>query len=151
MPRILRSRLALIGLFGIFLIPLGLSSLDGLTHITTCHAGTRAPFTLQIPASGDPLVTSAATLTPEDANGLCGGLTLDMAVAPDRPGHVRVTLPITNNTRYTWRGSVKLAVRGTSVPVGIGEIEPGETKADSVSVKIGTGTHTVRGTLLIGP
>jgi hypothetical protein len=37
------------------------------------------------------------------------------------------------------------------VPVSIGEIAPGETKADSVSVKIGTGTHEVKGTLLIGP
>ena len=151
MPQILRSRLALVGLFGIFLIPLGLSSLDGLTHVTTCRAGTRAPFTLEVPERGDPLVTSAATLTPADANGLCGGLALDLAVGPDRPGHVRVTLPITNNTRHTWRGSVKLVVGGTSVPVGIGEIEPGETRADSVSVKIGPGTHEVGGTLLIGP
>ena len=151
MPSILRSRLALLGLFGIFLIPLGLSSLDGLTHVITCREGTRAPFTLELPAQGDPVVASAATLTPHDANGLCGGLMLDMAVGADRPGRVRVTLPITNNTRYTWRGSVKLVVRGTSVPVSIGEIEPGETQADSVSVKIGPGTHEVDGTLLIGP
>jgi hypothetical protein len=150
-PSILRSRLALLGLLGIFLIPVGLSSLDGLTHVTTCREGTSAPFTLAVPERGDPMVTSAATLTPDAANGLCGGLVLDMAVGADRPGRVRVTLPITNNTRYAWRGSVKLAVRGTSVPVSIGEIEPGQTKADSVSVKIGTGTHTVRGTLLIGP
>jgi hypothetical protein len=150
-PAILRSRLALLGLLGIFLIPLGMSSLDGLTHVITCREGTRAPFTLELPARGDPVVASAATLTPEDANGLCGGLMLDMAVGADRPGRVRVTLPITNNTRYTWRGSVKLEVRGASVPVGIGEIAPGETKADSVSVKIGPGTHEVDGTLLIGP
>ena len=70
---------------------------------------------------------------------------------PTGPAGCRVTLPITNNTRYAWRGSVKLVVRGASVPVGIGEIEPGETKADSVSVKIGPGTHKVEGTLLIGP
>ena len=126
-------------------------SLDGLTHVTTCREGTRAPFTLEVPARGAPVVTSAATLTPAEANGLCGGLMLDMAVGADRPGRVRVTLPITNNTRYAWRGSVKLVVRGTSVPVSIGEIEPGETRADSVSVKIGTGSHVVRGTLLIGP
>jgi hypothetical protein len=150
-PSILRSRLALLGLFGIFLIPLGLSSLHGLTHVITCREGTRAPFTLAVPERGDPLVTSAATLTPGEANGLCGGLMLDMAVGADRPGRVLVNLPITNNTRYTWRGSVKLVVRGASVPVSIGEIEPGETKADSVSVKIGPGTHEVKGTLLIGP
>ena len=150
-PTVLRSRLALLGLFGIFLIPVGLSSLDGLTHVITCRAGTRAPFTLEVPARGAPLVTRAATLTPEEATGQCGGLVLDMAVSADRPGHVRVTLPITNNTRYTWRGSVKLVVRGTSVPVSIGEIEPGRTRAESVSVKIGPGSHAVRGTLLIGP
>jgi hypothetical protein len=150
-PSVLRSRLALLGLFGIFLIPLGLSSLNGLTHVITCREGTRAPFTLAVPERGAPMVTSAATLTPDAANGLCGGLMLDMAVGADRPGRVRVVLPITNNTPYTWRGSVKLAVRGTSVPVSVGEIEPGETKADSVSVRIGAGSHQVHGTLLIGP
>ena len=150
-PAVLRSRLALLGLFGIFLIPLGLSSLHGLTHVITCRAGTRAPFTLAVPERGDPVVTSAATLTPDAAKGLCGGLVLDMAVGADRPGRVRVTLPITNNTRYTWRGSVKLVVRGASVPVSVGEIPPGETRADSVSVKIGPGDHEVDGTLLIGP
>jgi hypothetical protein len=151
-PQILRSRLALVGLLGIFLIPLSLSSLGGLTHLTTCHQESGAPFTLQVPETGNPLVTSAASFTREDARGLCGGLTLDMAVTPDRrPGHVRVTLPITNNTRHTWRGSVKLVVGRASVPVGIGEIDPGETRSGSVSVKVGSGRHEVDGTLLIGP
>jgi hypothetical protein len=150
-PPILRSRFALLGLLGIFLIPIGLASLDGLTHVTTCRAGTRAPFTLDVPDRGDPLVTSGATLTPEDANGVCGGLTLNLGVGPDRPGRVRVMLPITNNTRHAWRGSVKLVVGGTSVPVSIGEIDPGETRADSVSVKVGPGSHKIDGTLLIGP
>jgi hypothetical protein len=150
-PPLVRSQLALLGLLGIFLIPLGLSSLDGLTHVITCRKGTTAPFSLEVPERGDPVVTSAATLTPDEANEPCAGLVLDMAVGADRPGRVRVTLPITNNTRFTWRGSVKLVVRGASVPVDVGEIEPGETKADSVSVKIGPGTHQVDGTLLIGP
>jgi hypothetical protein len=150
-PRILRSRLALLGLLGIFLIPLGLSSLDGLTHVTTCRAAIKAPFTLEVPAHGDPLVASAATLTRVDSNGVCGGLSLDMSVGPDRPGRVRVTLPITNNTRHAWRGSVKLVVAGTSLPVRVGEIAPGQTRAESVSVRVAPGTHEVGGTLLIGP
>jgi hypothetical protein len=150
-PPVLRSRLALLGLLGIFLIPLGLSSLDGLTHVTTCRAGTTAPFTVEVPERGDPLVTSGATLTPEQAKGLCGGLTLGLAVGADRPGRLRVTLPITNNTVHTWRGSVKLVVGGVTVPVSIGEIEPGETEADSVSVKIDPGVHELEGSLLIGP
>jgi hypothetical protein len=151
LPPILRSRLALLGLLGIFLIPLGLSSLDGLTHVTTCRAATKAPFTLQVPDRGEPLVTSAATLTPDQANGLCGGLSLDIAVGTDRPGRVRVTMPITNHTEHTWRGSVKLVVGGVTLPVGIGEIEPGETEADSISVKVDPGLHEITGSLLIGP
>lgn len=151
-PPILRSRLALLGLLGIFLIPLSLSSLDGLTHVTTCREATNAPFTLQVPDRGEPLVTSAATLTPDQAKGLCGGLNLDIAVGADRrPGRVRVTMPITNNTDHTWRGSVKLVIGGITVPVSIGEIEPGETEADSVSVKIDPGIHELEGSLLIGP
>jgi hypothetical protein len=35
-PNILRSRVALVALLVIFLIPIGLSSLRGLTHILTC-------------------------------------------------------------------------------------------------------------------
>ena len=151
MPHVLRSRLALLGLLGIFLIPFGLSSLEGLTHVTTCRAGTTAPFTVEVPDQGEPLVTSAATLTPEQANGLCGGLTLRLVVGTDRPGRVRVTLPISNNTVHTWRGSVKLVVSGVTVPISIGEIEPGETEADSVSVKIDPGIHELEGSLLIGP
>ena len=54
-PSVLRSRLALLGLFGIFLIPLGLSSLHGLTHVITCRAGTRAPFTLAVSERGEPM------------------------------------------------------------------------------------------------
>jgi hypothetical protein len=119
--------------------------------VTTCRAAIRAPFTLEVPEHGDPLVASAATLTRADSSGVCGGLSLDMNVAADRPGHVRVTLPITNNSGDAWRGSVKLVVAGTSVPVGIGEIAPGQTRAESVSVKIAPGTHEVGGTLLIGP
>lgn len=139
------------GLLGIFLIPIGLSSLSGFRHVITCQQRTRAPFTLDIPDQGPPTVLSAITLQRGGNAELCGGLTLDMAVRPSSPGKVAIILPITNHTRYAWRGSVKLVVGHTSVPVGIGEIRAGATRSGTVDVRVDPGIHVVGGSLLIGP
>jgi hypothetical protein len=146
-----RSRLALVGLFGIFLIPVLTSSLSGLTHVITCNASTRTPFDLTIPAQGVGTGLSAETLEPNQQNGLCGGLTLDMGVQPSGNGKIRVILPISNHTRYRWRGSVKLVLGHTSVPIGVGEIAPGATRTGTLEVHVDPGTHHITGSLLIGP
>ena len=150
MPSV-RSRLALVGLVGIFLIPILTSSLSGLTHVITCNANTRTPFELTITAQGVGTGLSAETLEPNQANGLCGGLTLDMGVRPLSNGKIRINLPISNHTRYRWRGSVKLEIGHTSVPIGVGEIPPGATRTGSVDVHVDPGSHTIGGSLLIGP
>src|SRR5947208_16194436 len=125
MPSVLRSRLALIALMGAFLIPIGLSSLRGLTHVLTCQERTDVPFTLSIPTHGRPTISSSATITRKSAAGLCGGLTLNMRVGAQGPGKVKIVLPIVNHTKYRWHGSVKLELGGTTGPVRISSIGSG--------------------------
>jgi hypothetical protein len=136
---------------GVFLIPIVSSSLNGLTHVLTCQQSTQAPFTLQVPQTGPPTILSTVTITRGQVQQLCGGLTLDITVQGLSPGKVRVLLPITNHTRYTWRGSVKLVLGHTSVPIDVGQVTPGDTRISHVDVHIDPGVHNIGGTLLIGP
>src|SRR5947208_10083140 len=104
--------MALIALLGAFLIPILLSSLQGLTHVLTCQQATDVPFTVQLPENGQPTISSSSVITREQANGLCGGLRLDMRVGQERGNKVRIILPIANHTKYDWEGSVKLKLGG---------------------------------------
>jgi hypothetical protein len=157
MPSILRSRLALIALMGAFLIPIGMSSLRGLTHVLTCEERSATPFTVVVPPEGPPEVLSSTRITraepgesagPED---ICGGLSLDIGARSSGGDEVVLILPITNNTEELWRGSVTLDLGTTSVPVDIGEIPAGETATDRVSFEPEEGQVEIAGSLLIGP
>src|SRR4051794_8160133 len=107
-------------LLGVFLIPITVSSLRGLTHVLTCDADVHTPFTIAIPKAGQASITSSATITREDAAGQCGGLFLNMRVGSEGPGKLKVTLPITNRSKFDWKGSVELKLDKTAVPVDIG-------------------------------
>jgi hypothetical protein len=150
-PQSVRARLALIALVGVFLIPIVSSSLNGLTHVLTCQQSTRAPFTLEVPAQGPPTISSSATLVRGRSSQLCGGLLLDITVQAIAAGKVRVALPITNQTRYQWRGSVKLVIGHTSIPVSIGTVGAGSRREGHVDLRVDPGSHEIAGSLLIGP
>lgn len=143
--------MALIALLGAFLIPILLSSLQGLTHVITCQEATNVPFTVELPPGGQPTISSSQVITRDSAKGLCGGLHLDMRVGQEGSNKVKIILPITNNTKYDWQGSVKLNLGGTAVPVRIGNIAAGETRQDTIHFKVDPGTHEINGALLIGP
>lgn len=151
MPPALRSRIALLVLLGAFLIPIGTSSLRGLTHILTCRDRAEIPFTLIVPKSGPPVIISSRSIERNAPVGVCGGLVLDMGVGPGGPGRVRLQLPITNHTKFDWKGSVSLKIGSTFVPVDIGEIKSGATEQDTIRVKVNPGEVQVNGSLLIGP
>lgn len=138
-------------LLGTFLIPIGMSSLRGLTHLLTCRDEAEIPFTLIVPENGAPVIVSSNVIERDAPEGVCGGLVLDMGVGPSDPGRVQLRLPITNNTDYDWQGSVSLQLGDTTVPVDIGEIRAGETKSDTISVRVDPGELEVNGSLLIGP
>lgn len=151
MPSSLRSRLALLALIGVFLIPIGMSSLRGLTHVLTCKESAETPFTLITPRGQPPELLSSSRIEADDEEFLCGGLSLNMGARAEGPGRVAMVLPITNNSEYVWKGTVTLVVGGTSIPASIGEIPPGETREDVLELDLDPGTREVNGSLLIGP
>jgi len=143
--------MALIALLGAFLIPILLSSLQGLTHVLTCQQATNVPFTVQLPEHGQPTISSSSVITRGQANGLCGGLRLDMRVGQESANKVKIILPVANGTKNDWQGSVKLKLGGTTVPVRIGGIPAGQTRQDTIHFRVDPGTHEINGSLLIGP
>lgn len=151
MPSGLRSRLALFALLGTFLIPIGMSSLRGLTHVLTCKESAETPFTLITPKGEPPQLLSSSRITIEDEEFLCGGLSLNMGARALGPGRVEMILPITNHSEYLWQGSVTLVVGDTSIPARIGQIPAGETRTDTLELTLDPGTREVTGALLIGP
>lgn len=151
MPPALRSRIALVVLLGTFLIPIGMSSLRGLTHILTCEEAAEIPFSVVVPERGPPVIVSSNVIERDRAEGVCGGLVLDMGVGPAERGRVALRLPITNNTEFDWRGSVSVRLGSTVIPVDIGEIKAGATRSDTITVKVDPGELEVEGSLLIGP
>lgn len=153
MPAALKSRLALLLFLGVFLIPIGMSSMRGLTHVLTCEEEVRTPFTFGVQEEGEPDIGSAFVLEPEDVEveSVCGGLGLDMQARPIDDEQVALILPITNNTEHPWRGTVNLQVENIVVPIDIRQIPPGDTRSDSVTLRLDPGTHELTGSLLIGP
>jgi hypothetical protein len=151
MPTTLRSRVALLSLMGVFLIPVTASSLRGLTHVLTCREEVDTPFSMVISDVGDPLITTSNRIERGQEAGVCGGLSLDMAASIDPDGRVAMTLPITNHSDHPWRGTVSLSIGDTTVPVDIGSIDAGQTEADTIRLRLDSGTHELRGSLLIGP
>ncbi len=157
MPSALRAQVALIGLLAVMLIPIGTSSLRGLTHILTCQDDSDTPFSIEVPAEGPPVISSSAVLE-RDPNGevasqeVCGGLLLDLMMGSERAGRANVTLAITNNSEYGWHGSVQLRLDDTLIPIDIGAIEAGETETDTFELRLDRSrTYEVQGRLLVGP
>lgn len=157
MPSALRAQVALIGLLAVLLIPIGTSSLRGLTHILTCKDQSATPFSVVVPEQGAPTISSSTVIerTPEGeppSNEICGGLTLDLIMGAATTNRAEMTLAITNNTDYGWRGSVQLNLGDTTVPIDIGGIESGQQARDTFEVRLDRGrTYEIDGSLLIGP
>ena len=150
MPSILRSRVALMVMLGAFLIPIGMSSLRGLTHVLTCRDRVRTPFTLLISDRDQPEAVTSKRIHRE-AGEICGGLSLELGSRVEGTRRLQMNVPITNESRYLWRGTVQLLLDDIAIPVDIGEIPAGQTATDSVTLNLDPGAHEVTGSLLIGP
>ena len=157
MPSALRAQVALIGLLGVLLIPIGTSSLRGLTHILTCQETATAPFTIQVPEEGPPAIQSSTSLerNPDGSvpdTSVCGGLTLDLSIGSEREDRATVVLAIRNASVYGWRGSVQLKLDDIDIPIDIGEVGAGDTETDEFELRLDEGsTYQIEGDLLIGP
>jgi hypothetical protein len=63
-----------------------------------------------------------------------------------------VTLRITNNSEFGWRGSVQLKLGGTTIPIDIGEIPAADTAEDTFQLRLDGGRrYDIAGSLLVGP
>lgn len=157
MPSPLRAQVALIGLLAVMLIPIGTSSLRGLTHILTCRGTSATPFSVGVPAEGLPIVSSSAVIE-RGADGaaetptVCGALSLELLIASRQPDRADVSLSITNHSRLGWHGTVQIQLDQTRIPIAIGAIGPNDTATSRVTLQLTAGrTYEVEGTLLIGP
>jgi hypothetical protein len=150
-PSTLKSRIAIVLIVGIFLIPILVSSLRGLTHVLTCSEGVEAPFTVFIASDGSAVVTGSATGEAGDVQGLCGGLSVDMRAGTVVDGRLALTILVTNDSPYPWQGTVDVSLNNSTIPVSIGRIEPGGKAADAIPVRLDEGANELDGSLLVGP
>lgn len=165
MPSALRAHVALVGFLAVLLIPIGTSSLRGLTHVLTCQEENDTPFAIEVPEEGPPVISSSQVIErpAEDEPGgddgrqeavgeLCGGLRLDIAMGSRVEDRTDVNITITNNSEYGWRGSVRLQFDATPIPIDIGQIDSGESASDDVELHLRSGErYEIEGSLLIGP
>ncbi len=157
MPSALRAQVALIGLLAVLLIPIGTSSLRGLTHILTCRDQSATPFSVDVPEDGPPTISSSTVIERDPdgevvTNEVCGGLVLDLVMGSRVEDRTDVTLRITNNSDFGWRGSVQLKLGGTTIPIDIGEIPAEGTAEDDFQLRLDGGRrYDIAGSLLVGP
>jgi hypothetical protein len=157
MPSALRAQVALIGLLAVLLIPIGTSSLRGLTHILTCRDESATPFSIEVPDTGPPIISSS-TVIERDPSGdaatheICGGLTLELVVGSRVEDRADLALVISNNSDFGWRGSAQLQLGSTTIPIDIGDIEAHSTTSDDIELRLDQGRrYELEGSLLIGP
>lgn len=151
-----RNQLAVALLLGVFLIPLGLSSLRGLTHVLTCEEQVATPFTVNLDGEV-PVVLSAVQLSPDDPALLCSALDIDVAAAAVTDRQVALTFTVANLTDTKWNGTVALDMTddsftdSISLPISIGSVAAGEVATETLNVRVREGTYEFSGTLLVGP
>lgn len=151
MPAVLTSRIALVALFVVFLIPVTQSSLRGLTHVLSCTERVDTPFQVILIEGEDPIVTGSAVLQPDDPGTLCGGLAVQIGAGPSESADIDVILTVDNQSENDWFGTVELGVVGVRVPVDIGRIDAGSTQVRRVSLDLPDGVTEFGGSLLVGP
>lgn len=149
-PIHMRTRLALMLLAGVLIIPIVQSSLRGFDHLLTCTEQVETPFQVII-TDGLPIVTGSTTLEPGDPTVFCGGLGVEISVGPSTEADVRVFVDLDNTSDVDWFGTVDLSVGSTRVPVDLGKVSSGSSRTESIDVQLPEGTTAFSGSLLIGP
>lgn len=145
------SRVALMAMMGVFLIPVATSSLRGLTHVLACSAEASTPFSIVVNQDGPPTVLSSQVIERGDEPLICEGLRIDMGARDAGDGKVAVRFTIANSSDLPWRGTVQADLDGQKVPLDLGLIQPGGSADDELVITAGDRDREVNGTLLIGP
>jgi hypothetical protein len=150
-PALLRPRVALFVLFGVFLIPVILSSLKGLTHVVSCTSEIARPFEVSVGDEDRPVITGSAIVEAGVEEPCGGALKVDVLVTAQGPNQIAVTVPITNEGSSAWWGTVRMRVGRTVIPFQIGLVPAGETRSETIVLRLPSGTTGFTGSLLIGP
>lgn len=133
------------------MIPIGLSSLRGISHVITCVELVESPFEVVLIENADPVVIGSTTVQPDEPELLCGGLAVDVAVARSESADVALSVAIDNRSTSDWFGSMRLDVAGVSLPIDLGRVESGAIRSRSLDLHLPEGTSSFGGSLLIGP
>ena len=137
-------------LLGVLMIPVVLSSLRGLTHVVSCQEAIAQPFEVSFGSEGTPLLTGSR-LVEAGSDPVCANLRTDISMREAGPNRLEVTVPIENRGANPWRGTVSLVVGGVFIPVQVGLVPPGETRSETIVLRLPEGVTEFDGELLIGP
>ena len=136
----------------VFLIPIGISWLGGLTQIVTCNQVARSTLAVDVERdSGGPVVLGSTSVE-RNTKPLCDRLVLSADTLVGRDGSLRLRLGLRNASAHTWRGTVRLKVGGQApVDVSIGEIGAGQAAAQTVPFDPPSGRTEIPLEVLVGP
>lgn len=148
-------RLPLIVLAVVFLIPVGTSSLRGLTHLLTCadEVGTVVSVTPGLEPGEPPTVLSSRLLEAGEDPLICEALVVELAVGDhdEDSGAAELIVDVTNASELDWRGTIRLEVGSTPIPLTVGRVAAGRTERSTTWVRGRDGQVEIEGELLIGP
>ena len=151
MAPLLKSRVALAALIGVFLIPIMTSSLRGLTHVLTCSGQVETPFTVVVERGSDPIVLSAAQLIAGEEETICGGIDVDFSARAVDGNRLALSLIVSNLSDDPWRGTIDLELGRARVPISIGRVAGGTEEVETIVLNLDEGESDIVGSLLIGP
>lgn len=150
-----RHRAPLVLLAVLFLIPVGTSSLRGLTHVLTCtdEVGTAISISPGLEPGEPPTLLSSQVLVAGEDPLICEALAVEMSIAgfDETSGDTDLQVDLTNRSELDWRGTVQLSIGGTNVPLAVGRIAAGETVSSTPTIRTDEDQVEIAGQLLIGP
>jgi hypothetical protein len=151
-PASARGRLGLLAVLVVFLIPIGISWLGGLTQIVTCDQVARSTLAVDVQRnSGGPIVLGSTSVA-RNSKPLCDRLVLSADTLVGRNGSLRLRLGLKNASAQTWRGTVRLKIGGQApVDVAIGEIAAGKAASQVVPFSPPSGRTEIPLEVLVGP
>jgi hypothetical protein len=149
-PIHLRTRLAMLVMAAVLLIPIWQGSLRGIDHILTCTEKVETPFQV-ILSDGVPIVTGSIAIEEGDPVLFCGGLGVEISVGPSASRDVTVFATLSNETAVDWFGTVDLSVGDVRIPIDLGRVPSGSSLSESIELSLGDGVTEFGGSLLIGP
>lgn len=155
MAAITRHRLPLLALALIFLIPVGMSTLRGISHVLTCEDEVGTPISIVPgPDKGQPPIVASSQIFEAGQDSLiCESLTVELAVGEfsEARGAVELIVGATNRSDVDWHGTMQLKMGRDSIPLPIGKVQAGQSVQRSAWVRGFDDQLEIDGTLLIGP